>query len=517
MSHLPALPFLVPALAACLMVLLSGRLRAQRVAAVLAVSVLLGVAAACVARSAAGTAEVYAMGRWPAHLGIVFVLDRLSALMVALTAVVAAASLLYALRGWDAKGAHFHPLLQFQLMGLNGAFLTGDLFNLFVCFELMLIASYGLLQHGLGTRRLRASVHYVVLNLIGSSLFLVAVSLVYRVAGTLNMADLGVMLAQAPAAQAPWIRAGAGLLLVVFLLKAAAAPLYLWLPGTYAAAAAPVAAIFSMLTKVGVYAVLRVYPAVFGASAAADLVAAVVLPAALGAVAAAALGALSAVTLTSLVAWLSLGSTATWLAAVATGSVQAVGGGLYYLVASTLATPGLFLLADTIARNRGENADRLERAPRMPAAGATGAAFLVLAVAMAGMPPLAGFLGKLMILQGAGPSAWLWGVILAASLLNIVALASAGSRMFWNLDPAPAPGLADPATPRHLVAPVLLAGLLGAVTVAAGPAARFTREAAAAALDPAPYRLRVLGEEPVRGWMIELRELPPDGETEPAR
>jgi multicomponent K+:H+ antiporter subunit D len=202
---------------------------------------------------------------------------------------------------------------------------------------------------------------------------------------------------------------------------------------------------------------------------------------------------------------------------VGTGATAAVGGGLYYLVASTLAVPGLFLLADVIARNRGAAADRLERAPRMPAAGLTGTAFFVLAVAMAGMPPLAGFLGKLMILQGAGAMPWLWGVILAASLLNIVALAKAGSRMFWNLDPVAAPAPADPADVRHLAAPALLVALLVAVTVAAGPATRFAQVAAAGVLDPADYRLRVLGEDNPRGWMIEVREVPAPGEQEPSR
>lgn len=493
MNHLPALPFLLPALSACLLVLLWGRLRAQRAVAVVSVAALLAVASACLLHTSDGGARVYAMGAWPARLGIVFVLDRLSALMVALTAAVAAASLLYALRGWDTRGAHFHPLLQFQIMGLNGAFLTGDLFNLFVCFELMLIASYGLLQHGRGAPRLRASVHYVVLNLIGSTLFLVAVSLLYRVGGTLNMADLGVMLAQAPRAQWPWIQAGAGVLLVVFLLKAAAAPLYLWLPGTYGAAAAPVAAIFTLLTKVGVYAVLRVYPLVFGASPAADLATTVALPAALGAVAAAALGALSAPSLGTLTAWLALGSTATWLAAVATGAAGAVGGGLYYLLASSLATAGLFLLTDTIARHRGAAADRLERAPPMPAARLMGAAFFVLAVALSGMPPLAGFLGKFMILQGAPGAPWLWGVILGASVLNIVALAKAGSRLFWNLEPAPPATTLDR---RLLAAPAVLLGLITALTAVANPVVGFTRQAAAEALDPGGTRWEVLGAGP---------------------
>jgi multicomponent K+:H+ antiporter subunit D len=511
-NHLPALPFLLPALSACLLVLLWGRLRAQRAVAVVSVAALLAVATACLLHTSDGGARVYAMGAWPARLGIVLVLDRLSALMVALTAAVAATSLLYALRGWDARGAHFHPLMQFQIMGLNGAFLTGDLFNLFVCFELMLIASYGLLQHGRGASRLRASVHYVVLNLIGSTLFLVAVSLLYRVGGTLNMADLGMMLAQAPQAQWPWIRAGAGVLLVVFLLKAAAAPLYLWLPGTYGAAAAPVAAIFALLTKVGVYAVLRVYPLVFGASPAADLATTVALPTALGAVAAAALGALSAPSLSTLTAWLALGSTATWLAAVATGAAGAVGGGLYYLLASSLATAGLFLLTDTIARHRGPAADRLERAPPTPAAGLMGAAFFVLAVALSGMPPLAGFLGKFMILQGAPGAPWLWGVILGASLLNIVALSKAGSRLFWALEPAPPATILDRPL---LAAPAVLLGLIAALTAVANPVAGFTRQAAAEALDPGVIRGEVLGADPGAPRTGGQRPAPGDREAAP--
>jgi hypothetical protein len=143
--------------------------------------------------------RVYRLGDWPALFAIVLVLDRLSALMLALTAVLGLAALVFSLARWHRAGAHFHPLLQFQLMGLNGAFLTGDLFNLFVFFEVMLAASYGLALHGSGTARVRAGLHYVAINLAASLLFLVAVSVVYGISGTLNMADW-------PGAWPAWLR-----------------------------------------------------------------------------------------------------------------------------------------------------------------------------------------------------------------------------------------------------------------------------------------------------------------------
>jgi len=169
--------------------------------------------------------------------------DRLSALMVLLTQLVALPSLWYACGGWDQRGRHFHAIFQFQLMGLNGAFLTGDLFNLFVFFEILLIASYVLLLHGLGAERLRMGLHYVVLNLVGSALFLVGLAMVYSLAGTLNMADLSLHLAALEGDSVGLARSAAGVLLVVFGLKAALVPLSFWLPGTYANAPGPVAAL----------------------------------------------------------------------------------------------------------------------------------------------------------------------------------------------------------------------------------------------------------------------------------
>ena len=187
--------------------------------------------------------------------------------LLLLTAIVGGAALLYALGGDDRRGAHFYSLLQFQLMGLNGAFLTADLFNLFVFFEVLLIASYGLLLHGAGAARLRASLHYVSFNLAGSALFLVAVSLLYGLTGTLNMADLAQRVPQLGADRNLLVQSAALLLIVVFGVKAALLPLYFWLPATYGAASAPVAGLFAIMTKVGVYAILRVTTLIFGADA----------------------------------------------------------------------------------------------------------------------------------------------------------------------------------------------------------------------------------------------------------
>ncbi len=495
MTHWPVIPFLLPAATACALVLLSGRLVAQRVLSLASAVLLLAVCAVLVRQADTGAIAVYAMGAWPAHLGIVFVVDRLSAWMLLLTTVIALASLLHAVQGRDAYGAHFHPLFQFQIMGLNGAFLTGDLFNLFVCFELMLMASYCLLQHGGGGARLEAGIHYVVLNLVGSALFLIAASLLYRVAGTLNLADLARVLPQAAPAQIPWVQAAAALLLVVFLLKAAIAPLHLWLPGTYVVAAGPVAALFPVLTKVGAYAILRVTTLVFGTSAAMDPMQAVVLPLALVTVAIAALGALASRSLRPLAAWLALGSTAMLLVAFGLFRQTGIGAGLFYLPASTFAISALFVLTDYIAEARGASADCLCRAPPMPGAGRLGVLLLLVAMALLGLPPLAGFIGKLLILRGADGMAWVWGVVLVASLLQLVAVARAGVRLFWAVSEEPAP--VGPVSLWRL-APVI--GLLIGVallSVFAAPAERYARLAAAQVLTPADYIGAVLGRDAI--------------------
>ena len=158
-----------------------------------------------------------------------------------------------------ARGVHYHTLFQIQLVGVNGAFLTGDLFNLFVFFEVMLAASYGLLLHGSGTVRVRAGLKYIAFNLLASSLLLVGIAILYGVTGTLNFADIAQKVPQIPAPDRGLLHAGAAILGVAVLAKAAMWPLNFWLAAAYSAAAAPVAAVFVILTKVGVYTVLRLW------------------------------------------------------------------------------------------------------------------------------------------------------------------------------------------------------------------------------------------------------------------
>ncbi|MBC7938471.1 MAG: monovalent cation/H+ antiporter subunit D, partial [Chitinophagaceae bacterium] len=285
----------------CLLMLGDGDVHRPWVRRIALASVLLGAVFAfrLVELAGSGALSVYRVGDWPAPFGIVLVIDRLAALMLALTAAVAAPVLLYANGGWDSQGRHFHALFQFQLMGLNGAFVTGDLFNLFVFFEVLLIASYVLMTHGLGRDRLRIGTQYVVLNLLASAVFLVGIALIYALTGTLNLADLALRVPWVPAPEAALLQAGALLLLVVFGFKAALVPLAMWLPGTYAAASAPVAALFAIMTKVGVYAIWRVHGVVFGADAgpSAFTVQPILLPLALATCVVGVLGALAAHTL----------------------------------------------------------------------------------------------------------------------------------------------------------------------------------------------------------------------------
>lgn len=499
-NHLPVLPILVP-LVAGLVCLAASRVhpRFQRLLSLL--GILGGGAAAVMGLDAVAHGEilVYHLGDWPAPFGIVLVLDRLSAVMVALVSVVALA-VWWSSSHPDRDAPYLHPLLQLQLLGVNGAFLTGDLFNLFVFFEILLIASYGLMLWGVRREQLRAGIAYVAVNLAGSTLFLIAIGMVYGITGTLNLADLAVKIgALGPNDQA--IAESAALLLaVVFGLKAALAPLHLWLPAAYGAASTPVAILLALMTKVGVYALLRVHGQVFGLDAGALSKVAVpwLVAAALVTIVVATAAALAATNLRRLVAALLIASVGVMVAAVGQLEPQAAGAGLYYLLQSTLVIAALLSLSGTIAARRGEAEDRLVASEWHPGA-ALMVVFLVGAVAVAGLPPLAGFLGKALILQATLGQNWLWLVVLTAGLANLVAVARAGMALFWD-SPAGrpdkgAPPVVEAAGPPLAPAAFLLAVVL-ALSVLAGPVAAFTRAAAEQALDPSLYVEAVLGASP---------------------
>ena len=498
MSHWLIAPIVLP-LAAAVLLLVLGRWRPawQLPVNLAATAVLVAVCGGLLADATDGAVRVYLLGNWQAPFGIALALDRLAALMLLLTAVLALVSLLAAAPRWQARGAFFHPLFQMQLMGLAGAFLTADLFNLFVFFEVLLIASYGLLLHGGGRARLHAGLHYVTLNLVGSALFLLGVSLLYGVTGTLNMADLAVKVAQAADADLALLQAAGLLLLVVFGLKAAVLPLGLWLPTTYAAASAPVAALFAIMTKVGLYAIVRVFSLIFVGERLA-VAQPVLLPLGLVTVLLASLGALSAGTLPRLAGYLTLVSAGTLLAAMGVSAPDALAAALYYLPQSTLAVAALFLLADLIGRQRGPLGGVLQAGPAVRQPLLLGGLFLLAGATLAGLPPFSGFVGKLLILRGAAGEAGgfaLWTVLLLSGLTLVIALSRAGSRLFWKVSPAVPGG-------RHgllaLAPPVVLLAACLLLALAAAPVVRFTQAAAGQLLAPAAYVTAVLGATPVQ-------------------
>jgi multicomponent K+:H+ antiporter subunit D len=496
MNHLVIAPLLLPLLTGIALILLrSSATPIRRAISTLSTLVLIGVTVALLLHVEDGAVQVYRLGDWSAPFGIVLVADRLAAVMVLVTSILAACVVLYAIRGGDRAGRYFHVLFQLQLFGLNGAFLTGDLFNLFVFFEVLLIASYGLLLHGGGPKRTRAGLHYVTLNLIGSTLFLFAVGTLYGVLGTLNMADLALRVAHLEPGDLGVVRAAGLLLFAVFALKAALAPLHLWLPGAYGYTSLPVAAMFAIMTKVGAYAILRVYSLIFGPDSgpAAGLLDPWLLPLALITVVAGTIGVLASRRLAQQAAYLVVVSAGTLLTAFGLGGGAAIAAGLYYLAHTTFAAAALFLLADILQKARGDLRDRLVAGPELQQAQVLGGLFLVIALAATGVPPLSGFVGKLLILQSTVGSPWMpwvFGVLLVTGLLGIVALARSGSCLFFKVDDAtPAAAVIRP---LDLMGPVLLALMGVAMVVFADPLYEFSRQAADQLIRPGDYLAAVL-------------------------
>jgi multicomponent K+:H+ antiporter subunit D len=530
MQHLLVVPILLPLVTGAALLLIDELRHTAKALISLASTVLLLVVALALMRMAdAGGAGAlsssYAVANWPAPFAIVLVLDRLSALMLAVTSVLGLAALVFSMARWHRAGPHFHSLFQFLLMGLGGAFLTGDIFNLFVFFEVTLAASYGLLLHGSGAFRVRSGLHYIAINLAASLLFLVGVSLIYGVAGTLNMADLALRMAQVPAQDRMLMQAGAAILGVAFLVKAGMWPLGFWLPPAYMAAAAPVGAIFVLLTKVGIYVLLRLTLLFFG-SVAGELTGfggIALLWGGMATLAFATSGLLASQSLGRLAGYSVLISSGTLLAAVGMGDAAVVSGALFYLVSSTFGTAALFMLTELVERAREPGADLLavtieaygedgdEAAERedeevgvtMPGALAVlGVCFGCATLLLAGLPPLSGFIGKFAMLTGMlnldglgspdevpGRTWLLLALVILSGLAALVAMMRTGIRTFW----APL----EVIVPRVLVvevAPIVaLLTLCLLLTVWGGVVIGYTDAAARALHDPSSYIQGVLG------------------------
>ncbi|MEN9410875.1 MAG: hypothetical protein RL216_2849 [Pseudomonadota bacterium] len=500
MHHWIIAPVVLPAILAPLIVLgMRGNLTLQRLAGLSGTIALAVISGGLLVAATHTPAESYHVGNWPAPFGIVLMLDRLSALMLTLTAALALVVQAYAIAtGWDAKGRHFHALFLFQLMGLNGAFLTADAFNLFVFFEVLLIASYGLMIHAAGKDRLRAGIQYIAFNLIASTLFLFALGTVYAVTGTLNMADLALKVAALPEGDAALIRVAAILMLSVFAIKGALVPLQFWLPGTYANAPGPVAALFAIMTKVGAYAIIRTTTLIFPPDAApiGTLITDLMLPAALVTLVVGAIGTLGATTLPRLAAFAAIASMGTLFTALATFTPQATTAALYYLIHSTLAAAAIFLISDLVTARRG-SAALTAQAP-IAQQGPLAAAFFATAIALAGMPPLSGFLGKLLILDATRDNAPLiWTTLLVTSFLMILGLARAGSTLFWKSHATEGTPPHHAPQPMAFAATATLLLALAALTAMAGPVTDWLATTAQQLHDPAAYiAANRMGEDP---------------------
>jgi multicomponent K+:H+ antiporter subunit D len=492
MNHWIVLPLILPAVLAPVLLLLRSHLAVQRVLSMAGTLVLMGAALGLLVQAAGGTIAVYEMGNWPAPFGIVMVLDRLSALMVAMTGVLAVAVLLYVIgTDWDKRGVHFHPLYQFQLFGLCGAMMTGDIFNLFVFFEVLLIASYGLMVHGGGKLRLQAGVQYMIFNLAGSTLFVFALATIYGVFGTLNMADMAAKVATLPDTDAALVRTTAVMVLLVFALKGALLPLQFWLPNTYTHAPAPVAALFAIMTKVGAYAIIRVFTLVFGPTLALTngLPGDLVFWGALATTIIGMVGVLAGGSLARVAAFAGMGSMGVLFLAIAPFTAASTGAGLYYLAHSTFAAGLLFLVVDMVQARRGTCALTLR--PVIAQSGLIASLFFFAAIATAGMPPLSGFIGKLLVLDGLRETStwvWSWGAILITSLIAIMGLGFAGSIVFWKAHSVDAPDPVHmPVPPLALLGTALLIGVIIALTLGAGPVTAYLSDTATQLYTPSEY------------------------------
>ena len=552
--HLIIAPVLLPVLTAALMLAL-GEQRRETLAGLnvgsclvgLALSILLawsvhhGAAPASPGQTpgSIGTLGIYLPANWPTPFGIVLVLDRLSSAMLLLTSVMATAALIFAVARWDRIGVHFHPLFQIQLMGLNGAFLTGDLFNLFVFFEVLLAASYGLLLHGPGRQRVGAGLHYIAINLVASSFFLVGAAMLYGVTGTLNMADLAVRIPEVAAQDQAMLHAGVAILGMAFLTKAAVWPMGFWLVPAYSAAGAPVAALFSIMTKVGIYAILRLWSLGFSAEEGtlrwgADWLVA----GGLATVAFGLLGLLQARQLGRVTGFGVMVTSGTLLAAIGFNQLTVTGGALYYLLSSTMAAGAMFLLIELIDRSRllesefpnpddadpvpffldeiepprDTNLDEQQEALTgrvIPASTAfLGFSFLACTLLLTGTPPLSGFIGKFMMLSGllsteeagsalqepVSTAAWVMlALVIMSGFAALVALSRTGIRMFWTPRDRPAAQLKV----LECLPIGLLLTLCLLISFRAEPLARYLQAAASELKDPHGYVQAVQGVRPL--------------------
>ncbi|MGC4769490.1 Na+/H+ antiporter subunit D [Micromonospora sp. DT44] len=496
MSRLLPLPVVVPLLGAALTLLLANRPRVQRTVSVLCLAVTFTVALVLLVQAYRHGPVVLAVGGWPPPVGIVLVADQLAALMLVVSSAVTLCVLVYSIgqgRSETSESAPvviFHPTYLVLTAGVTNAFLAGDLFNLFVGFEILLAASFVLITLGGTETRIRTGSTYVVVSVLSSMIFLAGVGLVYAATGTLNMAQLAQRLDDLPDNVRVTLQL---MLLLAFAIKAAVFPLSAWLPDSYPTAPAPVTAVFAgLLTKVGVYAIIRTETLLFPGGQVNDLLMVVagltMVVGILGAVAQSDMKRLFSFTLVSHIGYMIFG--------VALSTAAGLAGAIFYVVHHITIQTTLFLVAGLVEERAGStDLRRLGGLARV--APLLGVLFFVPAMNLAGVPPFSGFLGKLGLLQaGVAAGGALPATLVAAGTLTSLLTLYVASRV-WNIAFWRAPRIAtDEPTVRlpalTVGATVALVALGVSLTVLAGPLFDVTADAATDLLSRTPYVRAVL-------------------------
>ena len=506
MNVLLLLPVVIPLLTAVVALILHRRRRVQRVLGVVGAGGLLGAAVALLLAVWRNGIQVAQFGNWPAPFGITFVADLFSAIMVVLAGLLGLAVTMYSLVTIDARRELFgyYSLFHILLMGVCGAFLTGDIFNLYVWFEVLLIASFVLLALGGEQGQLEGAVKYVTLNLISSAFFLAAVGILYGEAGTLNMADLARRLPQLE--QAGLVTTLAMLFLIAFGIKAALFPLFFWLPASYHTPPVAVSAIFAgLLTKVGVYALIRTFTLIFVQDV--HYTHTLILIAAGLTMGVGVLGAIAQKELRRILSFLIVSHIGFAVMGLGLFTPFALAGAVFYVIEDMIVLTTLFMVSGVI-RQRGGSEDLGHLGGLYKTAPGLALLFLVPALSLSGVPPLSGFFAKLALLR-AGLETGQYVIVATAlivSLLTLFTITRIWSEVFWKPATGHVGRLASDgrgawasggAYSLLLWTPiVVLAGSTVTLGLAAGPIFALAGQAAEQLLDPAGYINVVLGTQP---------------------
>ncbi len=455
MINLPLFPIILPFLFAILLLFFKENIRVQRTLTVIGLVVSLVAALFLVAKVKTDGIQTLTLGSWSAPFGISMVSDMFSALLVTTTLLLTLLVVIYSFTaiGEERERFFYYPAILFMITGVNGAFTTGDIFNLFVFFEVLLIASYVLIVLGGEKKQLRESIKYILVNVISSALFVITVAYLYSVIGTLNMADIAVKIAQL--GQPGIITVIAVLFLIVFGIKGSIFPLYFWLPGSYAAPPIPVLALFgALLTKVGIYAIVRTYTLFFVHDTAFTHELLSVL--ALLTIIAGCIGALAYFDVKQIIIYNVVIAVGVILFGAAQMNESGLTGAIFYLIHDMLIKGALFLLIGIIIYVTGTSNLR-KMGGLMKTHAPLGWVYLIAAFGLAGIPPLSGFIGKLLIVKGAFEAGNVWGsiIILASSLVVLLSVIRIFIYAFWG-EPVELPKTARRPYQKMMIPAVIL-------------------------------------------------------------